>query len=69
MQIPPISVCDISLIKRYSLQGKESLAEFKASVCALSSSNLATLPDKNLSIPFALPKRSYEGRGSQSNRV
>ena len=44
-----------------------SLAQLKTSGRTLSASNLAALSDSNLSIQVALPKRSYEYTGSQSN--
>ena len=44
-----------------------SLAQLKASGRTLSASNLAALSDSNLSIQVALPQRSYEYTGSESN--
>ena len=44
-----------------------SLAQLKTSGRTLSASNLAALSDSNLSIQVALPQRSYEYSGSESN--
>ena len=44
-----------------------SLAQLKTSGRTLSASNLAALSDSNLSVQVALPLRSYEDPGSQSN--
>ncbi|XP_028396088.1 ubiquitin-protein ligase E3A-like [Dendronephthya gigantea] len=44
-----------------------SLAQLKTSGRTLSASNLAALSDSNLSIQVALPLRSYEHTGSESN--
>ena len=44
-----------------------SLAQLKANGRTLSASNLAALSDSNLSIQVALPQRSYEYTGSESN--
>ena len=46
-----------------------SLAQLKTSGRTLSASNLAALSDSNLSIQVALPQRSYDYSGSESNLV